>query len=55
MTMLPYEITYADYSTIYNALSFVMASMMASTVRPALHHKPLARLERRTPLTAAAA
>ena len=33
MTMLPYEIAYTDYSTVYNALSFVMASMMASTVR----------------------
>merc|ERR1719217_1051597 len=30
--MLPYEIDYADYSTVYNALSFVMASMGASTV-----------------------
>ena len=35
MTMLPYEITYADYSTVYNSLSFVMASMMASTVSTA--------------------
>jgi bacteriorhodopsin len=32
MTMLPYELSYADYSTVYNSLSFVMASMMASTI-----------------------
>jgi bacteriorhodopsin len=32
MTMLPYELSYADYSTVYNSLSFVMASMMCSTV-----------------------
>jgi len=30
--MLPYEISYDNYSTVYNALSFVMASMGASTV-----------------------
>merc|ERR1740127_124861 len=30
--MLPYELDYSDYSAVYNALSFVMASMMASTV-----------------------
>jgi len=30
--MLPYELSYADYSTVYNSLSFVMASMMASTI-----------------------
>merc|ERR1711871_952395 len=32
MPMLPYHLDYSDYSAIYNALSFVMASMMASTV-----------------------
>ena len=32
MGMLPYTLAYADYSTVYNSLSFVMASMMASTV-----------------------
>jgi len=30
--MLPFELAYSDYSTVYNALSFVMAGMMASTV-----------------------
>merc|ERR1711985_144412 len=32
MGMLPFTLAYADYSTVYNSLSFVMASMMASTV-----------------------
>lgn len=32
MAVLPSEITYGQYSAIYNALSFVMASMGASTV-----------------------
>lgn len=32
MKMLPYTLTYAEYATVYNALSFVMASMGASTV-----------------------
>jgi len=31
-TMLPYKLEYSDYSAIYNALSFVMASMGASTI-----------------------
>jgi len=30
--MLPYTLDYAQYSAVYNALSFVMASMGASTV-----------------------
>lgn len=32
MTMLPFTLSYADYSAVYNALSFVMAGMGASTV-----------------------
>lgn len=30
--MLPYDLSYGDYSMVYNATSFVMASMGASTV-----------------------
>jgi bacteriorhodopsin len=30
--MLPYELEYEQYSAVYNALSFVMASMGASTI-----------------------
>jgi len=32
MPMLPYELEYEQYSAVYNALSFVMASMGASTI-----------------------
>lgn len=32
MTMLPYALDYGDYAAVYNALSFVMAAMGASTV-----------------------
>ena len=31
MGMLPYTLAYADYSTVYNSLSFVMASMMVNS------------------------
>ena len=32
LVMLPYTLEYGDYSAVYNALSFVLASMGASTV-----------------------
>ena len=52
--MLPYEIDYADYSTVYNSLSFVMASMMASTIYFFFHAhlvqvRPVLRLVRVRP------
>merc|ERR1711871_1219839 len=45
--MLPYELEYALYSAVYNALSFVMASMGASTVY-FFYHAHLCKPEYRT-------
>jgi len=47
--MLPYDLAYSDYSTVYNALSFVMAGMMASTVY-FFFHAHLVSLKYRTAL-----
>jgi hypothetical protein len=43
--MLPYTLDYGEYSAVYNSLSFVMASMGASTLyfcASSSHSAPLA-------------
>ena len=44
--VLPFTLSYGAYSAIYNALSFVMASMGASTVYFFFHAAMMPQLER---------